>query len=146
MYVLVWTPNYGGVRHKLEKIGDHDAMIARLTEIYEAKYEDVDWHLYMSMGDNSKFNDDDNKLIEDYHTKLMGMQIYIDPKWYGGIDYHDVLIKDARLGKILMKYIDRLNDPVEKDSGGDYYDSLECIVQEMSRDVDKEIELQRNEL
>lgn len=44
---------------------------------------------------------------------------------------------DARLGRILMRYIDRMTDP------DDACDPLGKIVQELAREVDDEITLQR---
>lgn len=141
MYVLAWTPNFCGEAFQLEEFDDHESMATRLKEIHDAKYEDVSWNLYTSLSEECHPN---LKLIEQYHNEMSMMNIWIDPSWYGGRNYRDENIRDARLGKILMKYIDRLNDPIEeKDSGHNYCDPLQDIVKEMSDDVTKEIELQR---
>lgn len=142
MYALAWTPNFCGERFTLETFADHDGVTKRLTEIHKAKYEDVKWNLYVSLSDDPT-GQPDLKLIDSYHNNLSMMEIWIEPKWYGGRDYGEEQIKNARLGKILMKYIDRLNDPVEDAGDGSYYDSLQGIVEELSFDVDKEIEWQR---
>jgi len=144
-YTLVWTPNFCGEPFQLETFHDHDGMVARLKEIHEANYEDVNWRLYCNMVDDEYIIQEDLKKILAYHREVSAMEIWIDPKWYGGRDYQEENIRNARLGKILMKYIDRLTDPVEYTCDENYYDNLQDIVQELREDVDKEIEFHRKE-
>lgn len=142
MYTLVWTPNFCAEPFRLETFDDHDTMAARLFEINEAKYEDVNWRLYNSMVDDEDIIQEDLKKILSYHTEVSAMEIHINPKWYGGRDYQEENIKLARLGKILLKYIDRLNDPVEEANDNGYTDTTIDIVKEMSDTFNEEMKLQ----
>jgi len=144
MYTLVWTPNFYAEPFRLETFKDHDTMAARLFEINEAKYEDVNWRLYNSMVDDDEdIIQEDLKKILSYHTEVSAMEIHINPKWYGGRDYQEENIKLARLGKILLKYIDRLSDPVEESEITDgYTDTTIDIVKELLDDFEEEMKLQ----
>jgi len=142
MYTLVWTPNFCGEPFQLETFHDHDDMSARLKEIHEAKYEDVNWRLYCNMVDDEDIIQEDLKKILAYHKEVSAMEIYINPDWYGGRNYKEENIKLARLGKILLKYIDRLNDPVETADVNGYTDTTINIVKEMSNDFNEEMKLQ----
>ena len=141
-YVLVWTPNFCAEPFRLERFDDHDSMIARLKEINDAKFEDVNWHLYNTMVADEYVIQEDIKKILAYHKEVSAMEIHINPDWYGGRNYQEENIKLARLGKILLKYIDRLNDPVETADVNGYTDTTIDIVKEMSNNFNEEMKLQ----
>ena len=144
MYVLSWTPNFMGEPFVLESFGARVTMYERLKEIWNGGHEDISWNLYTTW-DAEPVQEETLDIINSYHNKIPMMELLIDPKWYGGRNYHDELIQEARLGKILMKYIDRLNDPVEEPDINGFTDTTIDIVKEMSDDVNKEIERHYNE-
>lgn len=141
MYILAWTPNFCGTAFGFEKIEYHDAMTARLTELHAEKYEDLALSLYVYLSDQTDYVREIKKLNE-YHNNLHVMEVAIQPEWYGGIDHSDRRIREARIGKILLKYIDRLNDPVEEPDINGFSDTTIDIVKEMSKDFEQEIKWQ----
>lgn len=129
MYVLAWTPIFWNVPFTIEKIEDHNAMLDRIKEIWSAKYEDLNWQLYTSVGGN----DIDVDAIEIYHNGNTFIELAIPTEWYGG--KVETVSRDKILANILMKYVDRLSDPVEYSSDATYSDPLEDIVDELLADV-----------